>query len=221
MRLWHTQRAAVRRLPFTLIELLTVMLIVGILLAVTVPVVVKITSGSSVEAAARMVGSQLRLARQEAITRRKAIAVLFPSATAMGVPVEAKFQGFRACYVDSANAWTGWVENTAWTYLPVGAVVAEVDSDNDVQWNTGSTPNQPIDNTVTLVTNVGGTAANTSRAVVFRPTGRLPSEQRAVSVVEGVPLQNGTGVQPKNKLNWIDVRANQYTGRVTFIRPGA
>ena len=76
MRLRNTNPTAVRSVPFTLVELLTVMLIVGILLAVTVPAIVRLSSGSSVEAASRMVGSQLRLARQEAITKRKNDAVL-------------------------------------------------------------------------------------------------------------------------------------------------
>lgn len=220
MRLWHTQRAAVRRLPFTLIELLTVMLIVGILLAVTVPVVVKITSGSSVEAAARMVGSQLRLARQEAIVKRKNVAVLFPSGTGAGVPAEARYHGFRACYVDSANVWTGWVLNAPWSYVPVGAAIAEVDDDNAIQWDASSPP-QPTDDTFTTVTGIDGITTNASRAVVFRPSGRVGA-QFSVSLVEGAVLNDGgvSKVQAKNKLNWIDVRANQYTGRVTFVRPG-
>lgn len=223
MRLRNTNPTAVRSVPFTLIELLTVMLIVGVLLAVTVPVIVKITSGSSVEAASRMVGAQLRLARQEAITKRKTIAVLLPSGTAVGVPAEAKFQGFRACYVDSGDVWQAWVPNAAWAYVPVGAVIAEADDDNGIDWDpNATTPTaQPTDGTVTTVTGIDGDAAKVSRAIVFKASGRLESGQRSVSITEGVAVNGGADIQAKNKSNWIDIRANQYTGRVTFVRPGA
>ncbi|NLF18750.1 MAG: hypothetical protein GX595_16075 [Lentisphaerae bacterium] len=220
MRLRHSQPAAPAGRPFTLIELLTVMLIAGIMLAITVPVVVKITSGSSVEAASRMIGAQLRLARQEAIVKRRRVAILFPANEAVGVPEEARFLGFRACYVDDNDEWTAWVENTVWTYVPVGAVIAEVDDDNGIQW-TGSAPQQPRDDTTKIVKNVDGTMANESRAVIFRPTGRV-GLQFSVSIVEGAVIPSGgtATVQAKNRDNWIDVRANQYTGRVSFVRPG-
>ncbi len=223
MRLRNTNPTAVRSVPFTLVELLTVMLIMGILLAVTVPAVIKITSGSSVEAASRMVGSQLRLARQEAITKRKTIAVLFPTASTATDPVA--YVGFRPCIVERATSgtadytWLGWVQNTTWSFVPVGAVLAEVDQDG-TRSTGGAVPVPPVDNTITTVGSVPGFAADT-RAIVFKPSGQIgASLQRFVTLVEGaVPTGSATPVI-KNRTNWIDINVNQFTGRVTYQRLG-
>ena len=222
---------AVQRVPFTLIELLTVMVIAAILLAVTVPVIVKITSGSSVEAGARMVGAQLRLARQEAITKRKYVAVLFPTVNS-GTDAVA-WVGFRPCIViNDSGIWRfdKWVENVPWSYVPTGAVMAEADDDF-----TSGTPPQPdlLDGTTTTVSPpnpvptpnpFGFTGA--VRAVVFRPAGRLASgTQRGVTLVEGAIVPGTSSFDPanpanvRNRSNWINIKVNQFTGRVSFGRP--
>ena len=222
MRLRNTKPTTVRSVPFTLIELLTVMLIVGILLAVTVPVLVKITSGSSVEAASRMIGSQLRLARQEAISKRKTIAVLFPTVNSSTGDATA-YVGFRPCIVTRATSgtpdyvWQEWVPNAAWSFAPVGAVIAEVDQDGTPA--TG-VPSPPVDNTFTTVGSVPGFAADT-RAIVFKSSGQVGgSLQRIVTLVEGALPTGAAAPLIKNGKNWIDITVNQYTGRVTYQRPG-
>ena len=173
MRLRNTKPTTVRSVPFTLIELLTVMLIVGILLAVTVPVLVKITSGSSVEAASRMVGSQLRLARQEAISKRKTVAVLFPTVNSDGGNATA-YVAFRPCIVTRATSgtanyvWQEWVTNAAWSFAPIGAVVAEVDGDGAP---VAGVPSPPVDDAPITVGSVPDYTDDV-RAVVFKASGQ-------------------------------------------------
>jgi prepilin-type N-terminal cleavage/methylation domain-containing protein len=223
MRLRNTKPTTVRGVPFTLIELLTVMLIVGILLAVTVPVLVKITSGSSVEAASRMVGSQLRLARQEAISKRKTVAVLFPTANS-ATGDATSYVAFRPCIVTRATSgtadyvWQEWVTNAAWSFAPIGAVVAEVDGDGAPA--TG-VPSPPVDDPpIITIGSVPGYALDV-RAIVFKASGQVGgSLQRYVTLVEGALPTGAATPLIKNGKNWIDINVNQYTGRVTYKRPG-
>ncbi len=222
MRLRNTNPTAVRSIPFTLVELLTVMLIVGILMAVTVPALIKVTSGSSVEAASRMIGSQLRLARQEAISKRKTIALLFPTVNPTTGEATA-YVGFRPCIVTRATSgtadyvWQEWVPNATWSFTPVGAVAAEVDQDGAPV--TG-VPSPPVDDTITAVGSVPDFAAD-MRAVVFKPSGQIAgSLQRYVTLVEGAMAPGAAAPLIKNSKNWIDINVNQYTGRVTYKRPG-
>lgn len=236
MRLRNTNPTAVRSVPFTLIELLVVMLIVGILLAVTVPVVVRISSGSSVEAASRMVGSQLRLARQEAITKRRTIAVLFPKTNSTATDVSpTAFVAFRSCYVTPSTSGSyvfdtslQWVANTSWIYVPVGAVIAEADLDG------GPTSPPPVDldddgplatdpgDAMTTVSGVDGFAAGALvRAIVFKPSGQLgPMDVRNVTIVEGAVPPGSATPLIKVRDNWINISINPFTGRVTYQRPG-
>ena len=216
MTLRHTQRAAVHGQRFTLVELLTVMVIMAILLAVTVPVIIKVTSGSSVEAASRMVGAQLRLARQEAIVRRKSVAVLFPTVD-LSSTEKTGYAAFRSCVLKAGSyEFDSWVPNTVWSYAPVGAVIAEADMDG----GTGaSAPPDLVDDdgaSKVWVSTVPGFASDV-RAVVFRPSGKLATPQRTVTVVEGAAA--GSTWTHKNDANWVNVDLNQYTGRVTFVRP--
>jgi prepilin-type N-terminal cleavage/methylation domain-containing protein len=228
MRVQHTQPAAVRTTAFSLVELLTVMAIVGVLLAVAVPVVLKVSSGSSVEAAARMVGAQLRLARQEAIVRRRPVAVLFPRtnldaawATANNAEAAVAFVAMRPCFLKAditPPEFEKWVENAPWVYVPTGAVIPQVEQGG---------PNPPTFAEGASISTVrfpspnpwSSSAAVQVRAVIFRPTGRLLSPQRQATIVEGAVPPGGTGIVVKQASNWFSVQVNQFTGRVSFRRP--
>ena len=214
-----TQRAG----NFTLVELLVVMVIVIMLMAATIPAVMKLSSSSGVEAGARMVGAQLRLARQEAITRRRFVAVVFPTTNTTGGDTVA-YTAFRPCYVRSTGGsfvFDEWVPNVDWTFCPVGAVIAEVDLDGP---STGSPPDF-ADGTISQVddsspSNPDFGFSSSVRAVVFRPAGRLAAfGNRNVTLVEGAMPMGATTPTIKQPKNWINIQVNQFTGRVTYERP--
>ncbi len=226
MRDEHTHPAALRKACFSLIELLTVMVLLGVLMAVAVPVALKLTSGSSVEAAARVLGAQLRLARQEAITARKPIAVLLPTEH-FSAEHQTAYVGFRPCFVtqNASGDWVfdKWVENTGWSYVPAGAYIAEADQDGP----TASNPQPDLtDGTCSWVQPPTDPDRRAKfvftapvRAIIFRPSGRLTSLQRDVTVVEGAVPPGATTPVTKNPRNWVHIEVNQYTGRVKFLRP--
>ena len=67
------------RRRFSMIEIMLVLVIVSILLIIAMPAFNKLVLGSNVDGGARLVLSQIRLARQYAITNRVRIAVLLPA----------------------------------------------------------------------------------------------------------------------------------------------
>jgi prepilin-type N-terminal cleavage/methylation domain-containing protein len=67
----------VRRFAFTLLELVTVLTLVGVLMALAVPRFSAMHDSASVRAAMADLGADFSMARQSAITRRSAVAVVF------------------------------------------------------------------------------------------------------------------------------------------------
>lgn len=130
----HPTNASARR-PFTLLELVFVLGIIGILLAVTLPAFLKLTRSNAVDTAASMIAAQLRLARAEAVARRQYIAVIMPGLEFINSDDTAiyRYQSFRAAIVerfdDDDFEFREWIDGTKWTFLPIGAVIPEVDED--------------------------------------------------------------------------------------------
>lgn len=70
-----------RRSAFTLLELVLVLLLFGILLALAVPRFGAFRDAAAVRAAMADLGSSISMARQSAITRRTAVAIVFDTAS--------------------------------------------------------------------------------------------------------------------------------------------
>ena len=70
-------RLSMRRFAFTLLELVTVLTLVGVLMALAVPRFSAMRDGASVRAAMADLGADFSMARQSAITRRTTVAVVF------------------------------------------------------------------------------------------------------------------------------------------------
>jgi prepilin-type N-terminal cleavage/methylation domain-containing protein len=113
---------------FTLIEMLTVIVIIGIVVAMTIPAVTNLMKSGGVSAASREVANTLGLARQLAITQRTFARVVFPCNLPQTPPdVSPPEMWYRTYAVmtnrdNSVAAAAGWAYASKWEYLPVGAV---------------------------------------------------------------------------------------------------
>jgi prepilin-type N-terminal cleavage/methylation domain-containing protein len=232
---------------FTLVELMVVLIIIGIMLAALAPAFNRLMTGNAVGAAARMVSSQLRLARSEAVSRRQYIAIIMPGNTftppASDTTSPYKYQSFRAAVVThSSGTYTfdKWVEGTVWTFLPLGAVIAEADTDG---YMSGSLPvptgtdwveliadadfklEIPVDSNGTskwkiedhsalVVTGIPPAPLEEVRAVIFTPNGRC-AQKTFVTILEGV-APNGT-IERENKNNIRVMEINAFTGQIRYL----
>jgi prepilin-type N-terminal cleavage/methylation domain-containing protein len=108
---------------FTLIEMLTVLAIVGILLAATIPAITNLMKSGGLNVATREVANTLGLARQLAITQRVYARVVFPfSATGSQRDMWYRTYAVMTNGDNAASASFGWRYVSKWEYLPAGVV---------------------------------------------------------------------------------------------------
>ncbi|MGH2454489.1 MAG: pilus assembly FimT family protein [bacterium] len=112
---------------FTFVESVVVFVLVGIVLTVSVPSYRRYASDQRTLAAARTLASDLRVAQQEAVTRRADITVTFSSAEAAcaGQPAYAAAQGvavFKQYCFPADVDWAGLPGALTWepTGIPQG-----------------------------------------------------------------------------------------------------
>ena len=200
---------------FTLVELLVVIVIMMLLVAIAVPVYSRIMNGSAVGHAARMVSSQLNLARTEACSRRKTVAVVFANSAMNYDAAKAPMldrRAFRSCYLkDNTMEFEAWVPGTKWEVVPTGATISVP---------TGSgTITVPADKEADFKEDFFSGTAGLTDTVVFQSTGRpnlngAASGRRQVKVTEGILTTNGGTIVKPNADNCISVYVNAFTGGI-------
>lgn len=90
----ETRRLDAGRSGFTLLETVVVLALVGLLLVAALPSYSDFVSNQRLEANARLIASDLRVARQEAVTRRAPVAIGFAAADADCTPSAASYTLF-------------------------------------------------------------------------------------------------------------------------------
>lgn len=221
-----------RQRPFTLIELLTVMVIVSILLGVSMPAFQKLIKGQGVDYAARNIGAKLKIARSYAITQRQCVAVVFPQNSKSGeeypastdIPSKYYNCAYRACAVSNPdsgdNEFLYWLEGDKWTFLPTGNAVLEIDDDDEVEVSGGKLSPTNDDN-LTLIDGVnfsdigGGSSVDDVTALVFKPNGRTRG-QRYLNIGEAMHEGSGLVMTNPDPMAYYTVFADQFTGRIKY-----
>jgi prepilin-type N-terminal cleavage/methylation domain-containing protein len=121
-RLWD-RPAPTGQSGFTLVELLSVLVILAILLSIALPAVTNLSKANAVSSAARQISNTLNLARQFAITHRVRTRVVFPFYLTTTVSTLAPEYLSYAVMTNDANAIPPtWTYVTKWEHLPTGAI---------------------------------------------------------------------------------------------------
>lgn len=201
---------------FSLIEILVVVSITFLLMMLALPAFEKITVGTGVDAAARAVGAQLRLARQYAITNRQYVAVLLPAQNFDDT--NSRYVSFRTCIVDNPGSdptasFDSWIPNTKWEFVPSGGVLAQLRHQSAGGYDTLQTP--PADVPGKRVDNVDNDSGEDNiRAIIFAPTGKVLGNTQILIVAEGA--NTGGALLIRNDDNTINLIIDTYTGRVSY-----
>lgn len=215
--------------PFTLVELLTVTIIMTVIVGVTVPAYNRLMTGNAVNYGNRIITSQLNMARTRACQKRRPVAVLFPDTTLDGDYNEnlvdaVALRTFRCAYVKKGEeGWVfqEWVEGTQWQHLPMGAFFPTIDA---VQADAQDTTNGLIASAVVKGVYDGtkdpsvpgqeqseqdkkellfGGKHDFNLAIIFQPNGRpvVDASSPRVQVREGVVVENEDSDSMVHKVN--------------------
>lgn len=108
---------------YTLVEIMTVIVIAAILFGIGIPAFTTMIQGSNMTVAIRQLSAKISAARAYAVTNRCKVAVLMPD---LVVDNDGKkkddccYSAYRVCVVDSGNAFQEWIEDENWKTLPTG-----------------------------------------------------------------------------------------------------
>ncbi len=216
----------VTRNKFTLIEILMVLLIAGILLAVSMAGLGRMLGRQGASGAVRTLSAQMALARSYAVVKNSYVALLLPDDNTTYSSFNANnlssycYTKSRICLVSSIDtspipplpskaAFVGWIDGNEWQILPNG-VCAQMDTIQPA-----SAPFQ--------VTGVDGIAALNSTAIVFNSNGAVAGGNNInISLFMGKYVTPGPNAgtlvltNKSGKNNDWNITVNPFTGRATY-----
>ncbi|MHC4841894.1 MAG: pilus assembly FimT family protein [Planctomycetota bacterium] len=196
---------SLKRRPFTLLEMMTVVIIAGFIMVGLFGGLEKSVRGSNVDYGARMVSTKMQLARMHAVSTREYVAVVVDSEKLTNKSANPNNK-IRTCIVDSSNAFQKWVPNTQWTYLPTGITVASLSN------GAGAA----VDIEVTGVDDDVAFASATDyklAAVVFKSTGSLIGANDITIRVE--PIAGGAS-SGANNTTYRELAVRWLTGKAEY-----
>lgn len=209
---------------FSLIELLTVIMIIGILAGLVVPAVNGIGRASALTTGGNTVVDLVNFARQEAMTKNTMTALVVLGH--QGVD-----EDYRALTVLEYDSVAGWSQVMQWEILPTGIVIDCNDTANCSFLTHSPQPfpflsrfpnqsNPPVKYQGTQVADQSGYAAR-----IFMPNGALqnPEQPAQLRLVEGIYQGNRitytSHISSNQAANYYDVAILGLTGTTKVNRP--
>lgn len=188
---------------FTLTELLLVVAIMVVLMSVTLPAFTSIAMGTNLSRAGQLIGDQISLARQEAMTRNRDVRVQFFPNLVKGGVTNYGVQIFR---VEEGTDGEQLIPASRMVLLPAGLRV-----------NDNLSPLTKADAALSgSMTNVAQYGTVQSSGFKFRPNGAPGSAVNAANNFLTLQRSGDPGDQPDN---FYTIQINPVTGKVTVYRP--
>ena len=223
-----------RQQGFTLVEMISVLVIVAIILSIAIPAVTNLVKASALSSAAREVSNTLSLARQYAITHRTYTRVVFLydyyNNSSTGTRADMWYHTYAVMTNRDTTNPSGWLYVTKWEYLPTGAVFLDLTG-------TGGVPGGGSLNDVNSPTHVSPTPSlrieylplpfpapnnNATLAYIeFGPTGAATASQAGtLTIQEGfITAANHPQPTPSTPVNTRTFVVDNLVGRVQLLNP--
>lgn len=212
--------AGTRKHAFTLVEMLIVTSIVGLLLALVVPVTNGVVQANQITTASQIVVDQLNLARQTAIARNRVVELRFYQCrSASRQPQADEVAALQALVFDARNEVSTPLREVQW--LPGAAVISSNATLSTVfasgmekaNWTNGD-PKRPLPGLL------GGDGTNYKAfSVYFRPDGSTNLATQSSGSSWWVSL-HGVNETAEVPANIISVQINPFNGTLNLHRPG-
>lgn len=214
-------------LRFTLIELLLVVGLMALMMGIALPAFSKMAKGNGVTVAARDISAKINGARTFAVTYRKHVALIFPTAMDdSNIPDQLRYTQFRAAIVEANSSsgydWKAWIDGETWVKMPSGVILGGTASPS--AWTSSSCGYENCSEiSVVDYSDVkGASCVKTAKTcLVFRPNGMLLNGAGSfgMGIWEGsVTTLNGTSttVQSTNSANYVKLYVNPFTARISY-----
>jgi len=177
---------------------LVMMVIIAMVMAMIMPAFDRLTVVSGVDGGAAMISGQLRACRQHAVAKRTRVALLLYR--------NGYDQALRVAQMYKDDTFSNWIPNSAWKYLPTGAVVEA----------TAGTTTVAVPGALLSPVN----SSNLSLpGIVFRPSGKVAASGNASITVSDAIWNGSSFVARGSGNNWQSVNVNRFTGRVVVAGP--
>lgn len=213
-----------RTRAFSLIELISVMVIIAIIMAFVVPAVTGLGRSTALVTGGNTVTNLANLARQTAVTKNSmtALVMLGKQGTA------ADFRAFIV--LEYAAGAGGWLPVTAWQTLPDGIVV-DIDDPANCTFYESSPPafpflaGPPVQKNPPVTYGDAQVAPSAYAARIYLPNGGLqyPEKRAQIRVIEG--FAQGSQIvrthpgAPGQAANYYDIAIIGATGMTKVSRP--
>ena len=192
---------------YTLVEIMTVIVIAAILLGIAIPAFTTMIQGNSMTVAIRQLSAKIQAARAYAIANRCRVAVLLLT-NEDGIKDDFRYSAYRVCVVNSSNAFQEWIEDENWKNLPRGILRHSAMS------GTGNVTG--ID-----ASDIGNASSSalTVPAVIFKENGQFAdiASQATINLCQGRYV--GSAIYTERSSNGNPVKhpivINQYSGKVS------
>ena len=211
----------IRRSFYTLVEIMTVIVIAAILFGIGIPAFSTMIQGSNMTIAIRQLSAKMQAARAYAVSNRCKVALLLMEQESELDNPDHVFSAYRVCLVDgdsSPFAFQGWIEEENWRDLPKGILRNALPS-------SAAEVKIEADSKEKLIDMVGiiGNASDKNikiKALIFLSSGQLKQGQE-ITLCHGRVI---SGTSPK--FNVIQtggtnhkLTVNQYSGKVSVSVP--
>lgn len=195
-----------RKTAFTLIELLTVVVLMMVFMALAVPAVNSMLSGLNITRAGQQFADQIISGRQSALTRNRDVEVRFIEYGSGG---STGFRGMQIWMVDEAGSVRTPISRMV--TLPDGVIINSNTSYSPLVFGQGST--------ISGQTNFGARGMCQYKGFRFRANGQTDiSTGNGTNSLNFITLQSATdaGSPPKN---FFTIQINPFTGKLNVLRP--